>query len=307
MLYIDATQIRMFLDCRESYRLAYIENRASKKPALAREFGIAIHLGVEAFWQGKDFPEALAIVSDYMSKVNTMGCTPEEDRKWREMNNYAPDLLACYYDNVEYGDKVLILNGAPMTEHEWKYESPFGIEGLTLCGRIDRYERGYRLVDLKTASEIGKNWKADYKNSMLRDVGLSLYDWYLCNGVPLNPNEIELEVLIKPYRDKATRFERVPMNEIIAYRKRFEQQLKWVLKEMKCYHDNFREAYPWPMAQGQCVTKFGPCQFLEGCNRGWSGKTLDKYKQRKEHLTIRLEQINGTTSDSTISSSTTGA
>jgi hypothetical protein len=305
MLYLDATAIREWLSCRENYRQGFVLNRRSKQTAIHREFGIALHLGVEDFWSGQDFASALARVMEYLNNVHLFGLTPDAMRKWDEMVKYAPDMLACYYDSVEYDPTRILFvehpvlcesqaaqwvssRSLPMIEHEWKAE----YQDVTLCGRIDRCEVGPRLVDLKTASEIGKTWKADYKQSMLRDVGLALYDWYLCQ-IGHAPTMVTLEVLVKPYRDKPPRFTTIDMPEIIAYRKRFEAQLKWIVREIAHYHEHYLQANPWPMSQGACNGKFGACQFLGLCNGGENEKTLKGYGPRREHLDIRVEALNG--------------
>ena len=40
MIYLDATGIRVWLDCREHYRYAYIQNVVPVKPAIHRESGL---------------------------------------------------------------------------------------------------------------------------------------------------------------------------------------------------------------------------------------------------------------------------
>jgi hypothetical protein len=294
MLYVDATQLRMFTDCRESYRLAYIENLTSAKPQIHRAYGIELHRAVESFWRGNTFEETLHAMMENLNNVSTYGCTPDEQKKWQEMVSYAPDMLATYWDGVEY-DETRVLpvmrDGVihPAVEVEWSEREPFGIAGVTLCGRIDRAETGPKLIDLKTASEVGKNWRSDYRATMLRDMGLSLYDWYLCQ-IGHTPVIVELEVLLKPYRDKRSRLEVIQFPEIVtpAYRKRFESQLKWVLRELAHYHENYLDAKPWPMStNAACSTKFGTCQYLPRCLYGSNTKTDKLYTIRQEHLDIR--------------------
>jgi hypothetical protein len=80
--------------------------------------------------------------------------------------------------------------------------------------------------------------------------------------------------------------------EITAYRKRFEQQLTWICNEIQHYHQSYRTMHPWPMAQGQCLTKYGACEYLPLCNQGETSKTLANYKTREEHLNLRKDQSN---------------
>src|SRR6266850_1307750 len=87
---------------------------------------------------------------------------------------YYPDLLAYYFDHVTYEpDKLLDVEG------EWHIDQPYGLP-VVLCGRKDRVMKPSKLIDSKTASEIGATWKKDYREAMLMDWGLWLYDWQLC-------------------------------------------------------------------------------------------------------------------------------
>ena len=167
-------------------------------------------------------------------------------------------------------------------EYEWSEQY---MEGVFLCGKIDRFTCDKELFDLKTASEIGPNWKKKYKEEKLRDCGLALYDWYLNP----KPKSIEMEVLVKPYKDKPSRLEPIPLNEIIQYRDRFKQQLNWVVREMVHYIRSYSGVKPWPMNYGpMCMTKYGECDYLRLCNYGDTQKNLAKYKKREEHLKCRM-------------------
>jgi hypothetical protein len=271
-----------------------VENRAPVKPRIPLEIGIATHEMVESFWKGDPFEVALAGAMEYCNNVPTHLFDTEERRKWDENVNKVPDISAYYYDNVEYKpDDLLLIDAKPCVEREWRIESPFGIEGVGICGRMDRVHIGPTIKDTKTASEINpKSWKKNFKAEKLRDPGLAIYDYYLCE-LGYTPLAIELEVIVKPFRDKGCRIEIFPMPEIMAYRKRFAAQLKWHLKEIKHYHESYLEAKPWPMALTHaCTHKYGHCDFIAGCNGGWTPKTEKLYAIRREHLEVRREQTN---------------
>ncbi|KKL82360.1 hypothetical protein LCGC14_1985590, partial [marine sediment metagenome] len=69
---------------------------------------------------------------------------------------------------------------------------------------------------------------------------------------------------------------------------RFKQQLNWVVKEMVHYMRSYVKVKPWPMNYGpMCMTKYGPCDYLELCNYGNIPKYISEYKPREEHLEIR--------------------
>jgi len=284
---IDATQIRLWLDCRESYRLSYVESLRPRKPLIHREFGIGFHKGVEVFWGGGDYSAALAAASQYVQLIDETGLSVKERQKWQEMVRYMPDLLAVYFDNVEYAPDANLL-----VEKEWNVlfanpETPVDDVAAVLCGRIDRFTKQHALIDVKTDSGIGS--AEEFRQKWLRDVGLALYDWYLCEvGTP--PQMVAIERCIKPYRERPARYEYVELPEITSsgYRERFRQQLGLILADMVHYLDNYQDMKPWPMnSNHSCTTKYGPCDFLEGCNKGWSQRTLEKFKPREEHLAVR--------------------
>jgi len=286
--------LRDYLNCKEYFRWKWLENKVANKPSIHQHYGKAVHLAAEAFWQGKDYLEAYAIASEEVRKIDLEVLNAKERNKLDAMIEYLPDLLAVYFEANEQETQNLI-------EYEWivcwacqhqHFDGNLNCrvcdcgESVFLCGRIDRYSNG-KLWDLKTASEIGKTWKRDYKEASLRDIGLSLYDWYLCEQ-RMPPTEIAIEVLIKPYKDKKARYEVIDLNEIIAYRERFKQQLSWVVPEMVHYIEKYGKIKPWPMnAGGQCLTKYGPCPYLLLCNHGVSTKNMSQYKEREEHLEVR--------------------
>jgi hypothetical protein len=274
--------IKCFSDCREQFRRRYIENIVPVKPSIAYVFGTAVHMAVETFWKGKDYRTAYNIGLTHLDSVDISTLTVREQGKYNELINALPDMLEVYHK----GHKLSETSNVLMLEKEW---SKVYLENVYLCGKIDRFMLGGYLFDLKTASEIGREWKKNYKAEKLRDCGLALYDWYL-NKVspPLAPTQIAMEVLIKPYKDKPPRLEIIELNEIIQYRDRFKQQLNWAVKEMVHYMRTYPKAKPWPMNYGpMCMTKYGPCDYLRLCNYGDTQKNLAKYKPRVEHLEIR--------------------
>jgi hypothetical protein len=278
-LMLDASAIKTWLDCREQYRLRYIDNRVSIEPNYHQAFGIAVHLAAEIHNQGGTFETGLALAASKLQEFPEHLLNPYKRQRFRELAAELPSIVACYFDNVVVGELAAI-------EQEWSYEF---LPGVVLCGRKDKVQANPAvLFDLKTASEIGKSWRTDFRNQMLRDFGLALYDWHECRlGRP--PETVKVECLVKPYRDKECRLEIFDLPEIVVYRKRFEQQLSWIVNEIKHYHDHYLEQHPWPQAQGQCITKYGPCEYLEGCNHGWTAKTLASYTKREEHLQIRAQ------------------
>lgn len=281
MIYIDSSSGMEFLRCQEAFRLKYIENVTGKHISIHQEAGIAVHKAVAAFWEGKTFEEALSTALTHMQIIPLDKIDPKEFDKWRDLQNGIPDMVACYYDSLAYGEAELV-------EHEFQLPNPFGLEDVTLCGRIDRFNTGHdgTLTDVKTATEWGSNWKQDYRQSMLRDLGLMVYDFYLCE-IGKTPTMVQLEVLTKPSEryGRKTRLEWMAMPEIIAYRERTKQQLRWLCQNIKQMIDLHRNKYPWPMSTTACTNKFGKCPYLKDpCITGINDKSMGKLGDRVEHL-----------------------
>jgi len=276
-LMLDASAIKCFLDCREQYRLRYVENRVAAEPSFHQAWGHAVHLAAETHNRGGSFEQGLLLAAEDLAKFPEHLLNPYKQQRFRELAQELPSVVAAYFDGVEVGTTVAV-------EEEWSY---LYLPGVMLCGRKDKVERDPVIIyDLKTASEIGKTWHADFKNQMLRDFGLALYDWHECQ-ISRPPETIKVECLVKPYKGKECRLEIFNLPEITQYRKRFEQQLSWVVNEIAHYHRHYAKQQPWPMAQGQCITKYGACEYLDGCNQGWVPKILAAYTERVEHLEVR--------------------
>jgi hypothetical protein len=255
--------------------------------------GGAFHAGVEQFWRGEDYHTAMRVAMERMD-IDEMRLNMPERERLQEAREYLPDMLSCYFEEQEYRPERMWArpDSTPVAwvEHEWQLPC---MGDAILCGKIDRVEVGPILYDCKTASEIGKNWKHDYREMLLRDVQFQLYDFYLTSiGHP--PIMSVVEVITKPYRGKPAKFHRIELPELASYRERFKQQLDWALKEMVHYVAKYREARPWPMAAATvCVGKYGPCDYLEGCNRGWNTKILAGFGPREEHLDVRKNGVGG--------------
>jgi hypothetical protein len=244
--------------------------------------GSLVHEAIEAFWRGKSFSEALAIADKFLNATDLTGCSSKDRAKWHEMREYLPDLLAVYYDGTEYTPEEVV-----GIEEEWTLEAPFGLRDITLCGRKDRVMRGGLIFDAKTATDMGGSWRADYKATMLRDFGLAMYDWHE-SVTRVAPVLVTLEILVKPSKAwsnrsaKPARLELMPMPEIPLLRKRFEQQLKWLVQEIHHMHTQYGQAKPWPHVTVACQSKFGVCPWLAACN---GGKV--ESKAREEHIKAR--------------------
>ena len=300
-LLLDATALRDFNTCREYFRRRWVENLSPKRPAIDKEFGIATHLAIggdgkkplKGFWGGWPYEQAYKLAADYFVAVDQTHCTVKDREKYERLSDALPEVIGVYYE--EHGEA----EEQAMLEYEWvhAFGNRNGLEGardaagtVALCGRIDRYSFEQTLYDVKTASEIGRNWKSDYKEAALRDIGVQLYDYFLCQVQPdSQPRNVVLEVLVKPYRDKRARYEAVELPELVtdAYRNRFKQQLDFRVRELSHWWRSYQAMKPWVMSDTACVTRYGLCDYITLCNRGDSERNLKLYKPREEHLCIR--------------------
>lgn len=278
--YIDASMLRDWGVCREYFRRRWLDNIVSIQPAIHREFGIAVHLAVEAFWKGQSSEIAYGWAHINMERVDEGLMDSGTKKKWEALKDALPLCLTAYYNHhVQDPDKVEAL------ELEWQL--PF-TDRVTLVGRIDRAMTDSTLHDTKTASEIGgRMWKSNFIEQSLRDPGLALYDWWWRQVGPAAKG-LFLDVIIKPYGNKGSRIELVDMKTLMAHRDRFDSELKFTVNEMVHYMDNYAKMRPWPMNPGtQCVNKYGRCDYLKLCNWGDTTQNLALYVPRVEHLEVR--------------------
>ena len=281
-LYFDATCLRDVTNCREFFRRKYIENIVPKRPAVDREFGISVHKAVDAFWKGDDYAAAYRLAGETFAALDLTYANIKDREKHERLSDALPEVIGVYYE--EHGEAT----DQAMLESEWVHNY---LPGVHLCGRIDRYSFDFVLFDVKTASEIGRSWKSDYKEAALREIGIALYDWYLHKVQPdSSPRQVVLEVLVKPYGNKPARYEHLELPEVVtdSYRRRFDQLLDFRVRELAHWWGSYQAMKPWPQNDGsQCVSKYGQCDYLKLCNHGDSPRNLELYTIRQEHLEAR--------------------
>jgi hypothetical protein len=300
-----------FMECREKYRLRYIEGIESSEPEIHLTFGRACHKIPECYWKGLPQEVAFNAALKVCGEIGPPMLLPSKIRdKWLSLMDGLMESVEAYYHHHDATDGNRDIMKVYMLEQEFqyrisssserlqasviceqgaseKYSNPNGVDvQVYVTGRIDQYI-GTTLRELKTAAEVGANWKHDYRQYLLRNWGLQVYDWFLGRNPgdePGPPQHIEVEVLVKPYRDKRPRMEIFDLTkEIISYRERTAQQIEWVCREMAEYHLRYSVASPWPMSSSSCLNKYGSCEYLYGCNQGHE-KAAEKglYKIREK-------------------------
>lgn len=272
MLELSANSISTFYRCREQYRRVYIQKIQSKQVSLPLRYGVAIHRAAEKYWKGEGYETAFNAAIKECELLDIGRLNPKQWEKWMRMIDELPDLVATYFDQLPKGE-------VQMVEHEFSH--PF--QGVVIKGRIDRVMVGPVLRDLKSASEIGENWKSNYRDGLTRNFAFAIYDWYL-RQVGLEPKSIEIECLVKGFKSKPPRLEMFNISaEIFAGRRRFDQLLEFKVKEIQHWHDAHLNHSPWTMADNEiCLGKYEPCPFLKLCSYGDSPKILSLYEERRK-------------------------
>ena len=286
---IDATMISQFMRCKEEFRQRHVEKREPAIAPMHREFGSVIHRGIESFWLGQGYEKAMRAAIERARQTNQTGWNVREIDRWDELVESIPDMLAAYFEEVEWKPALGIEREFPQSGEEkclTLQNSP-----VIICGKLDRLmleAGGLRDYEPKTASEIGGSWKKNFKSQWVRSWQFALYDWAIRRLYPTdNILPPVVECLIKPYKAKKARVERIELPEIIAHRQRFEQQLEMTCAEMVHYMTAFRDVKPWPMSDSACIGKYGPCDYLELCESGENARTKKKFVQiERYHLEV---------------------
>src|SRR5882724_8225646 len=164
-IYLDATALAGWSNCREFFRRQQREKIELIKPNTYYHYGKATHLMCESFWRGETYEQALAAAYDCLNEYPVGMLNRPELDTWERMVKGTPDITAAYFDAVSYSPEQLL-----WVEKEWSipYQLDLGNtydhDGVSLaprtqvilCGRMDRLMAGPRLVDVKTASEISQ-------------------------------------------------------------------------------------------------------------------------------------------------------
>lgn len=275
MYSFSPSAIKTWMTCRELYRLRYIEQLEPVAPAIHLVFGRAMHKAPEAFWSGKSAETAFAMALEVTREIDPFALDSKTRTRWLGLLDSMGAMIQTYYEATAHHDG---LNGC-LIEHEFHCAPN---DRWEINGRIDQFLKAdgrFTLRDLKTASEVGTDWKREYRESLLRNWAITVYDWYL-RQISNAPTEIGFEVLIKPYRGSEPRYEYFDLSkEIIAYRKRTDHLLYLVCEEMADYHDKRTAIEPWPMTEDACAGRYNdPCAFRPLCNHGQSEATVKLYK-----------------------------
>lgn len=298
VLMIDASQIKLWRECREKHRLSYYLGYEKAQPNIHYMFGSVVHKICEGYWAGRPYMETFHEALKLSQQLDIRKLDSKTSTKWSELCEAIAPITTIYFgyhdvENKSYEiDDTKIANGPKpiMNESEftWEWGSHAGLTVLC-CGVVDRFSSSACLTDTKTASAVGKEWKTDLKKRLLREPQMGFYSRYL-NSQGMKVNKIEYEIIVKPYRGSDPRIETIDVTkEVRTYQPTFEQQFDWTIREMCEYYSPFSgctDAAPWPMSNTACTTSiFGECEYLPACSGKSSLEDRDLY-QIREGVTV---------------------
>ena len=283
ILRINATQLKLWSECREKHRIEYLLGKSAVEPSIHYHFGSVIHKMAEGYWSGKPYMESFHEALKVAQELDIRLLNAKDQSKWSSLQDAIAPITTIYYGY--HGDRAAT-HPVKMNEQtvEWSWGEYAGIK--VICnGIIDRLSHGYKLVDTKTASAVGTSWKADLKKRLLREPQMGFYLRYLYeSGSELTG--IEYEIIVKPYRGSDPRIETIDVtDEVLAFQPVFIQQMDWAIREICEFYSKCADAEPWPMSNTACTTSmFGPCDYLPVClgKESLDNEKLYKIKDARE-------------------------
>jgi len=176
--HISYSQVKMFLDCPEKYRLLYIE-QIERKESEALVFGKAYHQALEVALNSKMRGEeitsaALGQAAEYawgevMDEAECALSIEDED----EAVDNLRELVTLYWNT--YSRSIL------PTAVEWRFSIPIPGVDVPFVGVIDLVDNGF-LVDHKTAN---KSWYQGRADSDMQATAYTYAYWAMRGEFPL--------------------------------------------------------------------------------------------------------------------------
>src|SRR5580765_971387 len=292
---INATQLKLWSECREKHRIEYLLGMGAVEPSIHYHFGTVIHKMADGYWSGLPYMESFHNALKVAQELDIRLLNAKDQSKWSALQDAIAPITTIYYGY--HGDKAS-LEPAILNEKtiEWPWGEYAGIK--VICnGIIDRLSHGNKLVDTKTASAVGTSWKADLKKRLLREPQMGFYLRYLEHnwlrrlemGVGTEGlgkvEKIEYEIIVKPYRGSDPRIETIDVtDEVMSFQETFRQQMDWMIKEICTFYSQCADAQPWPMSNTACIGMFGECDYLPVClgKESLDNPKLYRIKSEKE-------------------------
>lgn len=282
ILRINATQLKLWSECREKHRIEYLLGMGAVEPSIHYHFGSVIHKMAEGYWSGKPYMESFHDALKVAQELDIRLLNAKDQSKWSALQDAIAPITTIYYGY--HGDKIKVwppkLNESTI---EWEWGTHAGI--TVICnGIIDRLSFQQELTDTKTASAVGTTWKSDLKKRLLREPQMGFYYRYLIESGE-EVTGIQYEIIVKPYRGSDPRIETIDVtSEVMSFQPIFIQQMDWAIREICEFYSKCADASPWPMSNTACVSMWGECDFLPVCsgNKSLDDPKLYKIKDARE-------------------------
>lgn len=281
----DATSLGTFKECPRKYYYQVIRGYTTKKTALALDFGIALHEGLESFYRrqdkGMDFESnVLATVEQLMKHPLRQNIDSYEDPLRNSKSLVA--LTLAYLDNYQNDPQTTkkFGDGTLGVELHFQFESNLkscSDEMFSFAGHIDRlveskFGLGVFVLDHKTT---GMALTDHYFSQYNPDTQMTLYTiaGEVCYSTPLNGVIVDaINVKTGEFARQMTLRSKEYCNEWLE-----EQRLWLTLAEF------FATKGRWPQNDKSC-NKYSGCPFKAVCTapRGLRAQIL------KEDFTKRV-------------------
>ena len=282
ILRINATQLKLWSECREKHRIEYLLGMGAVEPSIHYQFGSVIHKMAEGYWSGKPYMESFHEALKVAQELDVRLLNAKDQSKWSALQDAIAPITTIYYG---YHSDWAMSNPPKLNEStvEWEWGMHAGIK--VICnGIIDRFSFEDRLIDTKTASAVGTSWKSDLKKRLLREPQMGFYLRYLQQEGQY-VDKVEYEIIVKPYRGSDPRIETIDVtDEVMSFQETFRQQMDWQIKELCTFYANCLDAQPWPMSSTACIGMFGECDYLPVClgKESLDNPRLYRIKSEKE-------------------------
>jgi len=272
-------------NCRRYYALARIKKIRSRRVIVPYVIGTACHAYKEAWYNGLDESQRLAALrkvfkgvdTSLMAKDEIVDLTVDQGRCEAFMYAYT---LAHSEDRIQYPKLI--------TEKEVRFEIIPGVDWLGFLDTLAQDAAGdWWVMETKTAGKAFVN--KDYFDRVAIDNQVMGYMRLAAEVLGFMPKGIIYDVILKTqHRQRkgeslsafVKRLQHLYVkdwkteglfarHELIVSPKAVDRWLtetRFIAAEIKAAHDN--KIKVWPKNTGNCIAKYGACQYMSVCTTG---------------------------------------
>mgnify|MGYP003646898389 CR=1 FL=1 len=309
---ITASSVNAYTTCPRKFKYSYVDEQVPVAPQVPLLTGTAVHIGIEAFWNKKEFGYAINDIREFQ----------DENEFWQTDKGRLENLRVLAYLTGYYSHRRLIRadHEVVAVEHEWKKV----IDGIEFAGKIDLVLRDKNgrlvLVDHKTsASTDVENPGSSFWAGLCFDTQMILYREALSeiaesNGAPVLVYDVVRKTKSKPAQKKkiAKRKVETPLEYAVRKEQNTETVSEYGRRILREYGEN-EERFIWreipitqdeatnktieilqiaktmsaehavyPRFQNSCVSRYGPCPYFNVCC-GTDSITGMNFKRKPAH------------------------